>query len=55
MKTFNPKKSRGGGESTIIRRLHELVVKVLMLGLAGRKQDPKVISRIGGESIFILD
>ena len=43
VKTFNWKKSRGGGgESTIIRRLHELqrlFVKVSVLGLIRRKEE----------------
>jgi len=45
VKTLNRKKSQGGkGVSTIIRRLqelHELFVRVSVLGLTGRKENLK--------------
>ena len=49
MKTLNQKKSREGGEEfTIIRLLYELqelFVRLSVLGLNGRKKDPKVLQK----------
>jgi len=58
VETLNQEKPQGGGESTIIHRLQklqELFVRVSVLSLIGRKEDPKVLPPAGGEGIFMLD
>jgi len=44
VETLNREKSLGGGgESAIIRRLQELQPLFVILGLIGRKEDPKKV------------
>ena len=59
MKTLNWKGKKTTGKrrrihyTSRVTRIRGLFARVSVLGLTGRKKDPKVL--VGGEDIFILD